>query len=130
MVQAALVQSSRRKAICAIVAVSVLAVPIALSNLNLHGGEFLEGDSAASRETQSEGEEVWVDGGQPWPQSGRTPSRIANITDHSPTGGAGSGDPADSESLMSIVEPSLNWAFGSYSIGTDSLATPVADLSY
>ena len=130
MVQAALVQSSRRKAICAIVAVSVLAVPIALSNLNLHGGEFREGDSPASRETQAGGEEVWVDGGQPWPQSGRTPSRIANITDHSPTGGAGSGDPADSESLMSIVEPSLNWAFGSYSIGTDSLATPVADLSH
>ena len=30
---------------------------------------------------------------------------------------------------MSIVEPVVNWVYGSYSIGTDALATPVADLS-
>ena len=72
--------------------------------------------------------EVWSDGGQPWPQSGRTPSKIADLPLHGPTGGAGLGSPADSESLMSVVEPAVNWEYGSYSIGTDSLATPIVDL--
>ena len=74
-------------------------------------------------------DEPWTDGGQPWPQSGRTPDRVADVPVHSPDGGAGNGAPADATELMSIVEPTVNWAYGSYSIGTDSLAAPVADLS-
>jgi len=86
-------------------------------------------DSPARMETGGGSEEPWTDGGQPWPQSGRTPSRIAEVPIHSPMGGAGNGSPSDASELMSIVEPVVNWMYGSYSIGTDALATPVADLS-
>ena len=129
MVPATLVQASRRKAICAIVVASLLATPLATTNLDPFKEEFLGGDLGAIMGTQGGEDEVWIDGGQPWPQSGRTASRIADIPNHSPSGGSGTGNPADSESLLSIVEPSVNWAYGSYSIGTDSLATPVADFS-
>ena len=78
--------------------------------------------------TLEESDLTWIDGGQPWPQSGRTPTRLADIPNHSPDGGAGYGDPADSSSLMSVVKPAINWEFGSYSIGTDSLATPIAEM--
>ena len=86
-------------------------------------------DSSARMEAGGESEEPWTDGDQPWPQSGRTPSRIAEVPIHSPMGGAGNGSPSDASELMSIVEPVVNWMYGSYSIGTDALATPVADLS-
>ena len=86
-------------------------------------------DSPFRMETGGGTDEPWTDGGQPWPQSGRTPDRIADVPVHSPDGGAGNGAPADATEMMSIVEPTVNWAYGSYSIGTDSLATPVADLS-
>jgi len=111
------------------VVASLLATPLATTNVDPSKEEFLEDDLVAIMGTQGEEDEVWVDGGQPWPQSGRTASRIADIPNHSPSGGSGTGNPADSESLLSIVEPSVNWAYGSYSIGTDSLATPVADFS-
>ena len=129
MVLASLVQASRRKAICAIVIATVLATPLASTNLGGYGAGVFGDELDRIMGTQGEDEEVWIDGGQPWPQSGRTPSRIAEIPNHGPSGGAGTGNPADSESLLSIVEPAVNWAYGSYSIGTDSLATPIADLS-
>ena len=129
MVPATLVQASRRKAICAIVVATLLATPLATTNMDSSKEEFLGENLGAIMGTQGEEGEVWVDGGQPWPQSGRTASRIADIPNHDPSGGSGTGNPADSESLLSIVEPSVNWAYGSYSIGTDSLATPVADFS-
>ena len=72
---------------------------------------------------------TWSDGGQPWPQFGRTGSRIADVPTHGPEGGAGFEEPSNSTILMSVVEPSVNWVYGSYSVGTDSLATPIADLS-
>ncbi|MEE3277145.1 MAG: hypothetical protein VX216_01260, partial [Candidatus Thermoplasmatota archaeon] len=71
----------------------------------------------------------WTDGGQPWPQSGRTPDRMADVPTHGPDGGAGNGTPSDAAELRSVVDPAVNWMYGSYSIGTDALATPVADLS-
>ena len=129
MVPATFVQSSRRKAICAIIIASVMASPLATINLDSNGEEFLGEELGPIMGTQGEGDEVWIDGGQPWPQSGRTASRIAGIPNHSPSGGAGEGVPAESETLLSIVEPSVNWAYGTYAIGTDSLATPIADLS-
>ena len=75
------------------------------------------------------GDTVWIDGGQPWPQFGRTATRLASVPDHSPEGGAGLGAPKDAETLLSITEPAINWEFGSYSIGTDSLGTPIVDFS-
>ena len=129
MVPATLVQASRRKAICAIVIGLVLATPLAVTNMGTSGTGVFWDERGSIMGTQSEEGEVWIDGEQPWPQSGRTAARIAEIPNHGPSGGAGTGNPADSESLLSIVEPSVNWEYGSYSIGTDSLATPIADLS-
>ena len=129
MVPATMVQASRRKAICAIVIATLLATPLASSDL-FPSEKVVFGDYRGEKmETQGSEDEIWVDGGQPWPQSGRTASRIADVPNHDPSGGAGTGNPSDSESLLSVLEPSVNWAYGSYSIGTDSLATPVADLS-
>ncbi|SVB02122.1 uncharacterized protein METZ01_LOCUS154976, partial [marine metagenome] len=89
-------------------------------------------DPSFKMETGSGTDEPWTDGDQPWPQSGRTPDRVADVPAHSPEGGAGNGTPADATELMSIVEPVVNWVYGSpdgYSFSTDALATPVADLS-
>ena len=73
--------------------------------------------------------EPWLDGDQPWPQSGRTPGREALPPIHSPDGGAGIGPPADANELLSIISPALNWQYGSYIYSTDSFATPIADFS-
>ena len=71
----------------------------------------------------------WSDGEQPWPQPGRLAQRTSVGPAHSPDGGAGSGAPTDAAELASVVDPVVNWVYGSYSIGTDALGTPVADLS-
>ena len=89
-------------------------------------------DPSFKMETGGGTDEPWTDGDQPWPQSGRTPDRVADVPAHSPEGGAGNGTPADATNLMSIVEPVVNWVYGSpdgYPYSTDALATPVADLS-
>ena len=83
-------------------------------------------DEEEKRFTDS-GADIWIDGGQPWPQFGRTSTRLADVPDHSPEGGAGLGLPENAETLLSITEPAINWEFGSYPIGTDALATPIAD---
>ena len=90
---------------------------------------LLQFDSPLRMETDDGTGDSWVDGGQPWPQSGRTPDRVADVPAHSPDGGAGNGTPSDATELTSVVEPSVNWVYGSYSTGTDALATPIADLS-
>ena len=78
----------------------------------------------------SDGNEIWSDGSQPWPQFGRTGTRIAHVPDHDPVnGGAGFEPPSNASALMPVISPSLNWVYGSYSIGTDSLGTPIANLS-
>ncbi|HII34312.1 MAG TPA: hypothetical protein HA308_05395, partial [Candidatus Thalassarchaeaceae archaeon] len=63
----------------------------------------------------------WVDGGQPWPQPGRTPDRISESPGHDPLG--------SNISLTSITDPVINWEYGNYDIGTDSLGTPIGDFS-
>jgi len=73
--------------------------------------------------------EPWSDGDQPWPQPGRLAQRTSVGPAHAPDGGAGSGAPTDAAELASVVDPVVNWVYGSYSIGTDALGTPVADLS-
>ena len=72
--------------------------------------------------------QIWSDGGQVWPQFGRTGDRIGDILPHSPDGGAGFQHPDDSSELMSIVSPEINWEYGDYEIGNDALATPIANL--
>ena len=73
--------------------------------------------------------EPWVDGGQPWPQPGRIGQRTSQGPSHSPDGGAGTEMPSNATELSSVVEPVINWEYGTYSIGTDALGTPVADFS-
>ena len=73
--------------------------------------------------------EPWVDGGQPWPQPGRIPQRTSEGPSHSPDGGAGTEIPTNATELSSVVNPVINWEYGTYSIGTDALGTPVAEFS-
>ena len=55
----------------------------------------------------------WSDGEQPWPQPGRLAQRSSVGPAHSPDGGAGSGAPADAAELASVVDPVVNWVYGS-----------------
>ena len=128
MVADVFVRVGRRKTIFAIFVAMALAVPLATINHHHYNvdSQGLEMDSKIY--TSGDETEVWTDGGQPWPQSGRTSSRLGEVPLHDPSGGAGSGSPTDSESLMSVVEPAVNWEYGSYSIGTDALSTPIVDL--
>ena len=86
-------------------------------------------DSNNRSETGDGTQDPWTDGGQPWPQAGRTSDRLAAAPLHGPEGGAGDGSPQDATELKSIVDPAVNWIYGSYTIGTDALSTPIADLS-
>ena len=75
-------------------------------------------------------QDPWTDGGQPWPQAGRTSDRLAVVPAHGSGGGVGDGGlPEDAAELKSIVEPAVNWVYGSDEIGTDALSVPIADLS-
>ena len=128
MVQASSYEGSRRVAKCILVVTMVISMP--LVGLGAIFGP--EGHQSYLKnpqmDIQGETIEVWSDGGQPWPQFGRTPSRISEVPSHDPEGGSQFEGAGNSTPLMSIVKPSLNWVYGTYSIGTDSLATPIADL--
>lgn len=68
--------------------------------------------------------EIWTDGGQAWPQFGRTPGREALTPAHSPA------TPTPAGYLASITDPVLNWRHYSASdYGVDTLATPVGDFT-
>nr|ABZ07937.1 putative FG-GAP repeat protein [uncultured marine microorganism HF4000_ANIW141L21] len=105
------------------------ALGVALMLLMSLSPVLMQFDAPVRMQTGDGTQSTWSDGGQPWPQSGRTPGRVADVPAHSPDGGAGNGTPADAAELMSIVEPAVNWVYGSYSVSTDALATPIADLS-
>ncbi|HIC76167.1 MAG TPA: hypothetical protein EYO98_06090, partial [Candidatus Poseidoniales archaeon] len=97
---------------------------------------FLHSTSAPSSFLDSEVQssetgiiDPWTDGDQPWPQAGRTPDRMSVGPAHSSSGGAGIDVPANASELLTVIEPVVNWVYGSYSIGTDALGTPIADLS-
>tara|TARA_B100000530_G_scaffold188383_1_gene119508 strand:- start:8601 stop:14234 length:5634 start_codon:yes stop_codon:yes gene_type:complete len=79
----------------------------------------LEGESTR---ILTSGIEPWTDGGQAWPQPGRTPDRVSIPPQHVHSSDSGAG-------LLSIVDPAINWEFGSDQLGTDSLGTPIADFS-
>ena len=97
-----------------------------LSHIDNHQSDFIE-ESVTSHTSNSQ--LVWVDGGQPWPQSSRTPGRESLPPIHSPEGGAGTGAPENASEYMSIVDPIINWQYNDYVYSTDSFATPVADLA-
>ena len=60
MVLASLVQASRRKAICAIVIATVLATPLASTNLGGYGAGVFGDELDRIMGTQGEDEEVWI----------------------------------------------------------------------
>ena len=128
MTAASLRRTSRRGIISVFVIAMMLSVPLVSIDRSIEKYSLKDGIDIKMN-TQEELDSTWIDGGQPWPQSGRTATRIADVPNHSPDGGAGYGDPTNYSSLMSVVKPAINWEFGSYSIGTDSLATPIAEMS-
>ena len=127
MVAAASRLASRRKLRSVVSVALLLAMSLSYMVFNEIPTDKEYPDNSTNMMTSGENVAVWTDGGQPWPQFGRTGSRDANVPEHNPSGGAGYDDPSNSSTLMSIIEPSVNWVYGSYSIGTDSLATPIAD---
>ena len=128
MTAASLQRPSRRGIVSGFVIAMLLSVPLVSIDRSIEKYSLKDGIDIKMN-SQEESDSTWIDGGQPWPQSGRTATRIADVPNHSPDGGAGYGDPTNSSSLMSVVRPAINWEFGSYSIGTDSLATPIAEMS-
>ncbi|MBI88377.1 MAG: hypothetical protein CMB67_05070 [Euryarchaeota archaeon] len=128
MVASSTQRSSRRKSICLFAVAMMISIPLSFT-LEADIQEIsLESDFDDKMGTQGDTEEIWTDGGQPWPQFGRTATRIGDLPIHGPDGGADFGDPSNSSSLMSIVEPLLNWVYGTYSIGNDALSTPIVDM--
>ena len=118
--------SGKHKAVLAIVCLLLLSLsPLMLTYSNYARNlEHLDKDSAFTGSV-----DPWVDGGQPWPQPGRIGQRTSEGPSHSPSGGAGTEAPSNASELASLVDPVINWAYGTYSIGTDALGTPIADFS-
>lgn len=118
--------SKKQKASLAVVCLLLLSLsPMLMTKPNnLLKLDDLENDSSFTGTV-----EPWIDGGQPWPQPGRISQRTSEGPLHSPTGGAGTDSPNNATELSSIVDPVINWEYGTYSIGTDALGTPVADFS-
>ena len=103
---------------------------LSLSPMIVYDSNFVRNLDNLSGDTAFTGTvEPWVDGGQPWPQPGRIGQRTSEGPSHSPDGGAGTEMPTNATELSSVVDPVINWEYGTYSIGTDALGTPVADFS-
>ena len=113
--------------ICLLMTFLLLLMPHSgyLSNINNQDLDFIDEVSISHT---SNSQSIWEDGGQPWPQSGKTPGRQSTPPAHSPDGGAGIGSPNNASEYMSIVDPIINWQYNDYIYSTDSFATPVADL--
>ena len=113
--------------ICLLMTFLLLLMPHSgyLSNIN---NQDLDLSDEITISHTSNSQLVWEDGGQPWPQSGKTPGRQSEPPTHSPDGGAGIGSPENASEYMSIVNPIINWQYNDYIYSTDSFATPVADL--
>ena len=103
MVAVSYSESFRRKASC-IISIA-LFVTSSLSATGLTRDPMHLEEGANAKEVAQDEEGVWIDGGQPWPQFGRTASRIGDVPGHSPEGGAGFGAPVNASSLKSIVKP-------------------------
>ena len=118
--------SREQKAFLAVVCLLLLSLsPMLMINPNYDRKlDDFENDSSFTGTV-----EPWIDGGQPWPQPGRLSQRSSEGPLHSPTGGAGTDSPNNATELSSIVDPVINWEYGTYSIGTDALGTPVGDFS-
>ncbi len=89
--------------------------------LNAIEGDLEVPDSSNSNAREGE---IWIDGGQAWPQFGRTPGREALTPAHSPN------IPTPSGHLASITDPVQNWRhYSAADYGVDTLATPVGDFT-
>ena len=97
--------------------------------LTNYGNHSIEIDERLIESYSSDSDSVWIDGGQPWPQPGRTSGRESTPPTHGPDGGAGLGTPENATELQSIVNPVINWQYNNYVYSTDAFATPIADLS-
>ena len=99
--------------ICLVMTILLVLMPHSgyLSNADNQQSDLIN-ENIISKTTSSE--IIWSDGGQPWPQSGRTPGRESLPPTHSPTGGAGIGSPADALEYNSIVDPVINWQYDDY----------------
>lgn len=118
--------SSEQKALLAVVSLLLLSLSPMLI-LDSDRGRDLEDLEKKTAFTGTV--DPWTDGGQPWPQPGRLAQRTSEGPLHSPAGGAGTESPSNATEMFSVVEPVINWEYGTYSIGTDALGTPIADLS-
>ena len=118
--------SRKRKAFLAVVCLLLLSLsPMLMINPN-HDRKL---DDLENEHSFTGTVEPWTDGGQPWPQPGRISQRTSEGPLHSPTGGAGTDSPNNATELSSVIDPVINWEYGTYSIGTDALGTPVGDFS-
>ena len=67
--------------------------------------------------------DVWIDGGIPWPQFGRTPGHESSVPPHAPS------EPESGE-LLSITNPVLNWQhYASEDTGVETLGVSVGNFS-
>ena len=58
----------------------VIAMMLSVPIISIDGSfekYSLKDDIDTNMNTQEESDSIWIDGGQPWPQSGRTATRIA-----------------------------------------------------
>ena len=130
MIAADTVDETSRKLFSLIAMAFLLSMSTASLFENMHNNSFDLDNDFKLLKSSSDSNGPWDGGNQPWPQFGKSPTRIAETPVHSvDNGGAGFGEPANATSLLPILSPSVNWIFGSYSIGTDSLGTPIADLT-
>ncbi|MDP6324076.1 MAG: CARDB domain-containing protein [Candidatus Thalassarchaeaceae archaeon] len=73
--------------------------------------------------TQSRDGDVWIDGGIPWPQFGRTPGHESATPPHAPS------EPESGE-LLSITNPVLNWRhYADEDVGVETLGVSVGNFS-
>ena len=100
MVAAASRLASRRKLRSVVSVALLLAMSLSYMVFNEIPTDKEYPDNSTNMMTSGENVAVWTDGGQPWPQFGRTGSRDANVPEHNPSGGAGYDDPSNSSTLM------------------------------
>lgn len=79
-------------------------------------------ESAVTSQTDGRNGTIWIDGGQAWPQFGRTPGHESVVPPHAPPNEVEAGE------FVSITDPVLNWRhFPSNDYGVDSLGVPIGD---
>tara|TARA_Y100001970_G_scaffold71959_1_gene91361 strand:+ start:8573 stop:14245 length:5673 start_codon:yes stop_codon:yes gene_type:complete len=118
--------SYKRNALLGVAIMIMVSIsPIAITNEMVIDTDLVDQKAVYNTGTV----EPWIDGGQPWPQSGRVGERTSEGPAHGPNGGAGTDIPDNASELASVVDPVVNWVYGNYAEGTDALGTPIGDFS-